>query len=187
MRRIDKVELRRGVVLKKSTQLRLIDEVHTATQGMPPVCVGEVIAELKLVLARLLRHVHVCSELGGVRERDGWCAQLGVDQVVPILEPDGECVHRVRGKQRTQRDVRQDQIIDGVVALGQVHARIGLIIVALVVLRDVTDKCLVLVVKNVIDAAVVTLLIERSRNGTRRLRRHGKEAGLLLGQISHHC
>ena len=59
---------------------------------------GEVVAELEFVLAGFLRDVDVCAEADAIGEGEVWNAKCGVDEVVPVLEADGEVVDGLRSE-----------------------------------------------------------------------------------------
>ena len=146
--------------------------------------VREVVAELEFMLAGFLRDVDVCAEADAVGKGEVWSASVGVDEVVPVLEAGGEVVDRLRRKDGGKGDVGQDEVVDGVVAFGGVDLGCGLIVVALVVLSGVADVDLFVVVEEVIEAAVVALLIEWGGDGVggNGAERDG-EGEFLIGEV----
>ena len=121
---------------------------------------GEVVAELKLVLARFLRHVGVGSEAGAIGKGDKRHARSGIYVIVPILEAHGEVIDSVRSKDRAKGKVSKDKVVDSEVTLGQIDLSRGLIVIALVVLCRIADKSLLRWTERMIDAPVITLVVE---------------------------
>ena len=79
---------------------------------------GEVVAELEFMLAGFLRNVDVCAEADAIGKEEVGSAGVGVDEIVPVLEADGEVVDCFRRKDGSEREVRYDEVVDGVVAFG---------------------------------------------------------------------
>ena len=94
-----------GLFSKKPPDLRLVEVVDAACGGVLAVGVGEVIAELELVLAGLLRDVEVGAEADAVGEGEVGRPGLGVDEVVPVLEAGGEVIHLLLVRIRAEGDV----------------------------------------------------------------------------------
>ena len=122
--------------------------------------VGEIVAELELVLAGLLRNVDVCAELRAIRESNSRRYDRRLDQIVPVLKAGRETVHQARAEYGVERDVGQNQIVQRDVRLCKVNLRCVLVVIALVVLSQIADEHPMLFIEVVIDAAVVAFFIE---------------------------
>src|SRR4029077_12554608 len=86
------INLQSGVELKESAHERRPDVVNSSLESMLADGLGYVILKLVFALDRVLRHVGVCAELDVIREREQRHLRGAVDQIVPILEPNGELV-----------------------------------------------------------------------------------------------
>ena len=109
---------------------------------------------------------------------------MGVDEIVPVLESGGEVVDGFWRKDGGEGEVGQDEVVDGEVAFGGVDLGCGLIVVARVVLSGVADVDFFFVVEEVVDAAVVTLLVEWGSDGVggNCAERDG-ESQFLIGEV----
>ncbi len=153
---VDKRRRHAAVRHEESAQLGLIHEIDSSLKGMPAEGDGKIVAELPLGLIRLLRHVGILSERDAARE--GWIETRGgsVDQVVPILIARREGVDYVRPQYGVERQVGQDQFVDGRVPGREILGGRDLVVITLIALPAVAGEEIVALIEAMIEAAVVT-------------------------------
>ena len=101
-----KIDLKRVIELEVSTQSWIVNVIHSELEVVIVPALRDVVLELPLALERLLGNVGVGAEAraagaavvaSAAREGDQRYANLAVDDVVPILEAEGEAIYcRVR-------------------------------------------------------------------------------------------
>src|SRR5262245_29935830 len=143
---VKKIEFRRRVELEEAAQFRLPKEVKAGLESVPTPDNREVVAELKLALIGLLRHVNVRAEEDASGESHVRNFLRAVNQVVPVLEADRERVDDIRSQGRIERRAGDLQFVRGEVAARQVVGRARLVVLALVRLRGVTQEGVMLLV-----------------------------------------
>src|SRR5262249_6079320 len=153
------VDLQRGAELEEAPLYRIVDEIDARLQRVLTDGLGKIVAELPLLLPRLLRHIGIGAE-GSVRKSYQRRADMAGDQVVPILIAYGQLVDGSRRKQRIEGDVRDDQMVGGEISVGQIASAVGLVVFAVVVLRAVTGIEAVLGIDGPVKTAVIAGFVE---------------------------
>ena len=161
---------------------RVPDVIDAALEGVLADHLGKVVLELPLALVRLLGDVGV-----GAERRVGECnqrrADFAVNQVVPVLEPERDCVDRGVREDRVHGEVRQLQVIHSKVAVVQVAGAIRLIVFAIVGLRRIAEVGALSTVENPVCSARVTGFKEWPGDGGGRINEVPEErlSGLQFG------
>jgi ABC-type phosphate transport system auxiliary subunit len=134
---------------------------------------GDIVFELPLALEGLLRNIAVCPETrptsaavlaAAAREGKERSANLAVNDVVPILKPESECVHCRVGNGGVYGKVCKLQSVGREIAGCQILKTVRLVIETVVALRGVADIRGVLGINQIIETAIVTRLKKRSRD-----------------------
>ena len=144
---------------------------------------GKVVAKLPLLLNGLLGHVCIGTEADGGSTAP-WEGERGdlllrVDQVVPILVADGQGVHHMRGQDRIECGIADDEMVGGEVAGCQVVGTTRLVVVSGVVLRTIADKQAVLASEAMVISARVAPIKVGRWNRACRVQRHQGIARIL--------
>ena len=168
------VDFQRRTELEETTFHRVPDEIDTTFESVIAKGLGDIVSELPLALEGLLRNVGVGTKLSA-REDDQRSVDIAGDQVIPILTAEGELIDRIVGKNGTQGEVGELEMIVGVVPVGQIAGAVGLIVLAVVGLRVVAHVGGILPVDGPIEAAVIASFVERPRDDESRL---GSQSGV---------
>ena len=113
---IEEVDFKRGVELEEAAKLRLPDVIEAGLEAVVAPDDGYVVAQLPLLLDRLLGNVGVRSKVDASRESECRHFGLGINQVVPILVAQGQGVNHMRGKDGVERCIADDEMVGGEVA-----------------------------------------------------------------------